>query len=498
MLFNFNNKKLNLLITLFLALTVLSPIAFAKTAEEWKSRSVYQIITDRFARTDGNTTQCDSLSHYCGGTFKGIQNNLDYIQDMGFDAIWISPVVANTPGGYHGYWVSNLYEINSEFGTPEELTELVQTCHERNIWVMVDIVANHIGYVDDFDYSSIVPFNDSSYYNPYVDCETVNPKDGEGFEKCWLSGLPDLDQNDPFVRETLMTWITDFVQTYDIDALRIDTVPHVSREFWSEFSQAAGVFSVGEVLNLDLQYLASYQGPLESILNYALYAALRDSFQQGKSMQAIQDYYNDAVVAWPDMSVLGNFINNHDNPRFLSNSTNVQAFKSALAFTMASVGIPMVYYGDEQAFKGGQDPANREPLWTDMNADSDIYNFLKIINSFRKDSEYYNHDQIQRDSDDSFYSFTRGHNFFAFTNSLEPQSRTIKSHSYPEGTVLCNVFDTKDCTKVQNDEFSVELLNGEVKFFTPQETVEEGQKASQKDAVIDGIKFAMTTTSVVA
>lgn len=64
----------------------------AKTADEWKSRSVYQVLTDRFARTDGSTTKCTALNVFCGGTFKGITNNLDYIQGMGFDAIWISPI----------------------------------------------------------------------------------------------------------------------------------------------------------------------------------------------------------------------------------------------------------------------------------------------------------------------------------------------------------------------------------------------------------------------
>ena len=481
------NKQL--LLPLVIALTVLCLHASCKTAEEWKSRSVYQIITDRFARTDGSSAQCDNLGNYCGGTYKGIQNNLDYIQGMGFDAIWISPVVANTPGGYHGYWTSNLYEVNLEFGTAEELKELIQVCHDRDIWVMVDIVANHMGYVDNWNYTSLVPFSENSHYNPYVDCGTVDPKDEKAFQTCWLSGLPDLDQNDPFVRETFMTWVADFVQTYGFDALRIDTVPHVTREFWAEFGKASGVFTVGEVLNLDLHYLASYQGPLESILNYALYSSLRDSFQQGKPMTSIQDYYTDAYATWPDITILGNFINNHDNPRFLSNSTNVQAFKSAIAFTICSIGIPMVYYGDEQAFNGGMDPANREALWPDMKTDSDIYGFIKTLNKFRKDTEFFTFEQVQRYTDNSFYSFTRGKYFFAFTNSLEQETRSISTHSYTEGTILCNIFDEKDCVKVQKNEFPVVLINGEMKVFAPSEVTEEKEKASEKGFVKDGLKI---------
>ena len=459
---------------------------FSKTAEEWKSRSVYQIITDRFARTSGDATPCQDLGKYCGGTFKGIQNNLDYIQGMGFDAIWISPVVANTPDGYHGYWTSNLYEINPYFGTPEELKELIETCHERDIYVMVDIVANHVGYVDNFDYSSIVPFNDPSHYNPYVECnEFFERKDQDGIETCWLSGLPDLDQSHPFVKQTLIEWAREFVKTYNIDALRIDTVPHVSKSFWKEFGDAAGVYTLGEVLNFEMPYLASYQGSLDAVLNYALYSTLRYSFQNSGSMRSIEDYYNNAYVTWPDITTLGNFVNNHDNPRFLANSENIQAFKSALAFSITSVGIPMVYYGDEQAYSGGMDPANREDLWSNMKTDSDIYKYLKTINMFRKETGFYKHEQIQRYADDNVYAFTRGNYFFAFTNSQDYQSRTITYHPYAEETALCNIFYKEDCVEVKNGEFPLVLINGEVKMFQP---VVKNEEDSQVIKNLNNIK----------
>ena len=420
---------IKILIILAITATSFNHQAFCKSAEEWKPRSIYQIITDRFARTDMSQEQCQNLGNYCGGTFKGILQSLDYIQGMGFDAIWISPVVSNTPGGYHGYWVDNLYEINPYFGTAEELQELIQVCHSKDIWVMVDVVANHVGYVDNWNYTSIVPFSDASFYNPYSDCATVDPTDEIAFQTCWLSGLPDLDQSHPFVRDTLLAWVKDFVQTYGFDGLRIDTVPHVSKEFWSEFSKAAGVWTIGEVLNFDLNYLAKFQGPLDSILNYALYSTLRYAFQQRGSMRSMEKYYEEAYKTWPDITVLGNFVNNHDNPRFLSNSSSIEAFKSALAFSICSVGVPMVYYGDEQAFNGGADPANREVLWTNMRTNSDIYGFIKTLNKLRQDSGFYSHDQIQRYADDSFYGFTREKLFFAFTNSLDQQMRTISYHS---------------------------------------------------------------------
>ena len=104
----------------------------AHSKEEWKTRAIYQIITDRFATSDSSAPNCD-LSNYCGGTFKGIINKLDYIKGMGFDAIWISPVVENTEGSYLGYHAINLYKINGHFGSAQDLKDLVKAAHDKDI-----------------------------------------------------------------------------------------------------------------------------------------------------------------------------------------------------------------------------------------------------------------------------------------------------------------------------------------------------------------------------
>ena len=130
---------------------LIGAVANAGTTAEWKQRSVYQLLTDRFEKSTAGGSACTNLSNYCGGTFKGIQNGLDYIIGMGFDAIWISPVVDNLSGGYHGYWAKNWEGINANFGTPDELKALVAAAHAKGIWVMVDVVANHSAPIgDDF------------------------------------------------------------------------------------------------------------------------------------------------------------------------------------------------------------------------------------------------------------------------------------------------------------------------------------------------------------
>ena len=99
-----------------------------------------QLLTDRFA--SGSSTSCSDLRNYCGGTFQGIIRQLDYIQGLGVNAIWISPIPQQTDTphqGYHGFWQENIYEINSHFGTENDLKELVDACHSRGIWVMLDV-----------------------------------------------------------------------------------------------------------------------------------------------------------------------------------------------------------------------------------------------------------------------------------------------------------------------------------------------------------------------
>ena len=89
---------------------------------------------------------------------------MDYIAGMGFDAVWISPVIDNSPGGYHGYWARNWNAINSYFGSADDLKALVAAAHAKGIWVMVDVVANHVAPIGS-DFGQITPYNSSEHYH---------------------------------------------------------------------------------------------------------------------------------------------------------------------------------------------------------------------------------------------------------------------------------------------------------------------------------------------
>lgn len=120
---------------------VLAHTAFGASIATWRNKPIYQVLTDRFARSDDSTTAvCDvGDANYCGGSWNGIVNQLDYIQGMGFEAIWISPITYQVQGytpygdAYHGYWQQNLYEVNSEFGTAEDLKALSAALHARDM-----------------------------------------------------------------------------------------------------------------------------------------------------------------------------------------------------------------------------------------------------------------------------------------------------------------------------------------------------------------------------
>ena len=130
-------------------------LGFAAAADKdaWRSRAVYQVLTDRFAKDSSGGGACTDLSNYCGGTWKGIQNHLDYIEGMGFDAIWISPVVDNWANGYHGYWAKDWTKTNYHFGSDDDLKSLVNAAHSKGMYVMVDVVANHVAPIPNDDWS---------------------------------------------------------------------------------------------------------------------------------------------------------------------------------------------------------------------------------------------------------------------------------------------------------------------------------------------------------
>jgi alpha-amylase len=374
------------------------PSTFAATAEQWRGRSIYQIITDRFALPAGSDLNaCDpGKQTWCGGTWNTIRENLDYVQNAGFTAIWISPVNQNYAGprtaygdSYHGYWSADLTQLNDRFGTADDLKALSAEVHRRNMYLMVDVVVNNVMATSTTPDFSKYMFKDKSLYHPYCPVKWGNTTSEQ---ECWLGDekvpLPDLDTRNPTVIAGYGDWVRGLVTEYNIDGLRIDAAKHVNTDFWPPFCAKAGVFCIGEVFGgIDVKSVAQYQGPnaLDSVLNFPMYTALMQAFKipGPRNMSAVTDVLEQSKVLFKDTSLLGNFLENQDLPRWHNQSVDIQSLFNAMVFTFMSDGIPIVYYGQEQGFSGNSDPFNREPLWPSKYTKGPTYQLIATLNQFR-------------------------------------------------------------------------------------------------------------------
>ncbi|KAK2730045.1 alpha-amylase [Colletotrichum kahawae] len=361
----------------WVAVTALSALTQAADVEEWKSRSIYQVMIDRYAHDDGSTDQTCELYKFCGGTWKGLMNKLDYIQDMGFTAIQISPIVQNMDDdtavgeAYHGYWSLDNYATNDKFGTQQDFKDLVKAIHDRDMYIMVDVVVNNMVQKLDslppkLDYSKFNPFNDEKYFHPY--CNVTDWTNSTDYQDCWLYpygvALADLATESTAVVTEFGKWIKELVSNYSIDGLRIDAAKHVNDDFLPGFVNASGVFAFGEVLTGKTEDFCRYQtkGLLPGMPNYVEYYPLSTVFFGG-DLNELATLRGEARDGCTDIFALGSFTENHDTPRFAVYDEDMSLAKNALAYILLTDGIPTVYQGQEQHFNGNSTPFNREPLW---------------------------------------------------------------------------------------------------------------------------------------
>lgn len=350
--------------------------------------------------------------------------------------MWISPVVAQlstmTPYGlpYHGYWPQDSYSINPKFGTAADLKALSAALHKRGMYLMVDVVPNHSAYngaPSAVDYSKFNPFNKASYYHsPYCAIDYSNTT---SITQCWMGdqtvSLPDLKTENPAVQTMWNSWVSQFVANYSIDGLRIDSAMQMNKDFFPTFVSSSGVYAMGEVVNGGPTFLCDYQNYMPGVLNYAYYYWVIRAF--GSSSATMTELANN--IQWlnstcKDTTLLGNFLENHDQPRFPSMTTDAGLIENAIAFNIMSDGIPIVYYGQEQGFSGATDPYNREPLWpSGYKTSTTLYQLIGKLNAIRNWV-------ISRDST---YSSTRGSIIYSDT-------KTLVTMKYGSGSKVISVF----------------------------------------------------------
>ncbi|OXV06778.1 hypothetical protein Egran_05455 [Elaphomyces granulatus] len=432
------------------------------------------------------------LQEYCEGTWRGIINQLDYIQGMGFTAVWISPITQQVPDespygtAYHGYWQQDIYSLNPSFGTADDLVALSGALHARSMYLMVDVVANHMAYYGEGNttkYSVYSPFDNEKYFHPY--CLISNYDNQTNVEDCWLGDttvtLPDLNTTRLDVQNIWYSWVHSLVSNYSVDGLRVDTVKHVQKDFWVGYQNAARVYCVGEVYYGDPEYTCPYQDIMDGLLNYPMYYPLMRAFQSTRSnMSELYNIINTLKKTCKDTTLLGNFIENHDLPRFANATDDMSLAKNVLAFIIFTDGIPIVYAGQEQHFNGGIDPANREATWTaGYNTQSELYKFIASANAIRRciiggDYEYLTYKNYPIYQDNNTIAIRKGHDHSQAITILTSAGQLGGSHKiglngtgYAPGVSVTELFSCVTLSIDEHGNVAVPMGQGLPKILYP-------------------------------
>lgn len=216
--------------------------------------------------------------------------------------------------------------------------------------------------------SSYGQFSTAASYHPF--CWITDYTNQTQVEQCWLGddqvALPDLNTDSSTVSAYWNAWIKKLVSDYSIDLIRIDTVKHVAQSFWPSFLASAGVGNVGEVLDGSPSYVGAYQKSAQiNPFNYPIYYPLVRAFNgTGGNMTELINMSGSVKSSFSDPTLLGGFLNNHDNPRFESwvsdaavscrdcgsrqdTANDFQLIKNAHAYSFVSDSVPYLYYGSE-------------------------------------------------------------------------------------------------------------------------------------------------------
>lgn len=344
----------------------------------WSDAVIYFVLIDRFVDGDvSNDAGVDRTSKgaFHGGDLQGLIRRLDDIASLGVTAIWINPVVKNIPGfvtgagfpdwAYHGYWADDFYAIDSRFGTEGDLRTLVDACHARGIKVLLDVVYNHAGYGAHY----VTDPKTKDWFRT----EERGTCGSDDITSC-VAGLPDFKTELPEVDDFLMKAHIGLARRTGIDGFRLDTVKHVTHEFWKKHRQRVrqelgpAFFLLGEVWGGDAQVLDPWFAgdELDAGFDFSFQGSVL-AFIQGRGRTVAFDRYLKSRESVRPGYQVAQFLSSHDVPGSLFQlDGDVTKFRLALVLEMTCAGIPVVYYGEEVGRRGGDWPDNRSDMpWGD-------------------------------------------------------------------------------------------------------------------------------------
>ncbi len=375
---------------------------------------MYYLMVDRFKNGDlkndwsSNDPAVLPQANHFGGDLQGVQQAIPYIESLGANTIWISPIAPNPDGawgfwsdpsteltskfsGYHGYWPVASTGVDRRFGSLETFNELVDAVHENEQNILIDYVANHVHqehpiYIAHPDWVT----------NLYLEDSTLNTQlwDEQRLTTWFDTFMPTLDLEKPEVYKVMTDSAAWWIEHTDIDGFRHDATKHIPEVFWRTLTRKVRergrtpIFQIGETYGspeLIRSYLSN--GMLDAQFDFNLYDALVSTFTSDSAdIASLIDVANQSLATYGSHHLMGNITGNQDRPRFASiadgsiapsedsklagwtrdiqHNGNIGYRKMSwlMTFLMSSPGIPCIYYGDEIADAGGNDPDNRRMM----------------------------------------------------------------------------------------------------------------------------------------
>ena len=401
------------------------------------------ITPDRFINGDySNDNHPDMLEKASrgpwgrhGGDLKGINDNLNYLIDLGYTAIWLNPILENNmvKSSYHGYSTTDYYKVDPRFGTNEEFKNLTKKADRMGVKMVMDIIPNHSGsehwFVKDPPFSNWLNFN-NSYSQTTHRRETVqdihaSEYDKKHFNDGWfVETMPDLNQNNKFMSTYLIQNAIWWIEYSGIKGYRVDTYPYADKNFMSDWTfeimnEYPHFNIVGEEWS-DTPIVTSYWQAgktnhdgyisyLPSLMDFPLQInfseALNDEITWGNGfVKPYRTLASDFLYGDPYNLVV--FPDNHDMTRFLTQVDNdLDLFKMGLVFYTTVRGIPQFYYGTEVLMNSNDNPRSHDVIrsefpggWNDhqvsaltgeglTNDQIEFQNFFKKLLNWRKNNK---------------------------------------------------------------------------------------------------------------
>ena len=366
---------------------------------EWAANKVvYQIFPSRYAASQpvdkelwykAPITFTDNLH----GDIRGIIDHLDYIRDLGIDVIYLTPIFKSDSS--HKYDTIDYYQIDPSFGTAEDLRELVQKAHQYGMKVVLDAVFNHTGR-DFFAFKDILENKEKSKYLDwyFIDKFPLDTEPGQAPNfKCfgYYGGMPKLNLKNPEVEKYVTDVACYWLKECDIDGWRMDVGDEISHYFWKHFRRAVKAVKkdaliIGEIWHYAGDFLEGDEW--DTVMNYPFYLNLIDLLADEKIgvSRFIQNLgYMKGRLNKKCYPLMWNLIDSHDTARFLHLCNNKQKQHLAAAFQLLMPGMPMIYYGDELAMPGANDPDCRRGMyWDEEYRDNEMLEWYKRLIQVRR------------------------------------------------------------------------------------------------------------------